>query len=80
MQSCCYSGCSKLSSAAPISVGQFLSRLQIDVIVQRMGLEIEITLEQLRVLWDVAQCSHVEMGRRFRGAYCLHHQGDEYST
>jgi hypothetical protein len=31
---------------------------------------------KFRVFWDVAPCSHVEMDRRFRGAYCLHHQGD----
>jgi hypothetical protein len=30
---------------------------------------------KFRVFWDVAPCSH----RRFRGAYCLHHQGDVYS-
>jgi hypothetical protein len=28
------------------------------------------------VFWDVAPCSQVEVDRRFRGAYCLHHQGD----
>jgi hypothetical protein len=32
---------------------------------------------KFRVFWDVAPCSHVEVDRRFRGAYCLHHQGDE---
>jgi hypothetical protein len=35
---------------------------------------------KFRVLWDVAQCSHVEVDRRFGGAYCLHHQGDGGST
>jgi hypothetical protein len=30
-------------------------------------------------LWDVAACSHVEVERRFRGAYCLH-QGDDGSS
>jgi hypothetical protein len=30
-----------------------------------------------RVFWDVAPCSHVEVDRRFRHAYCLHHQDDE---
>jgi hypothetical protein len=25
--------------------------------------------------WDVAPCSHVEVERRLRSAYCLHHQG-----
>jgi hypothetical protein len=27
------------------------------------------------VFWDVAPCSLVETDRRFRGAFCLHHQG-----
>jgi hypothetical protein len=31
---------------------------------------------EFRVFWDVVPCSHVEVDRRFRGAYCLHHQGD----
>jgi hypothetical protein len=30
--------------------------------------------------WDNAPCSVMEVGRRFRGAYCLHHQGDEWLT
>jgi hypothetical protein len=29
------------------------------------------------VFWVVAPCSLVEVYRRFRGACCLHHQGDE---
>jgi hypothetical protein len=32
------------------------------------------------VLWDVAPCSLVEIDRRFRGAYCLHHQGDSHNS
>jgi hypothetical protein len=36
--------------------------------------------EVYRVFWDVDPCSHVEVDRRFRGAYCLHHQGDEYAA
>jgi hypothetical protein len=32
---------------------------------------------KFRLFWDVAPCSHVEVDRRFRGAYCLHHQGDD---
>jgi hypothetical protein len=32
---------------------------------------------RFRVLWDVAPCSYVEVHRRFRGAYCLYHQGDD---
>jgi hypothetical protein len=37
---------------------------------------------KIRAFWDVAPCSLVGVDRRFRGAYCLHHQGeiDECST
>jgi hypothetical protein len=34
---------------------------------------------KFRVFWDVAPCSHVDSDRRFRGAYCLHLQGNELS-
>jgi hypothetical protein len=27
--------------------------------------------------WDIAPCILIEMDRPFRGAYCLHHQGNE---
>jgi hypothetical protein len=30
---------------------------------------------KMTVFWNVAQCSLVEIDRRFRGDYCLHHQG-----
>jgi hypothetical protein len=33
---------------------------------------------KFRVFWDVVPCSHVEVDRSFRGAYCLHHQGEEF--
>jgi hypothetical protein len=29
---------------------------------------------------DIAPCSLVEVDQRFRGAYCLHHQGDDSLT
>jgi hypothetical protein len=29
-----------------------------------------------KAFWDTAQCSIVEVDRRFRGAYCLHYQDD----
>jgi hypothetical protein len=32
-----------------------------------------------RAFWDIAQCSLAEVDRRFRRAYCLHHQGDRSS-
>jgi hypothetical protein len=31
---------------------------------------------KMAVVWNVAPCSLVEIDRRFRGAYCPHHQGD----
>jgi hypothetical protein len=34
---------------------------------------------KIRAFWDMAPCSLVAVDRRFRGAYCLHHQGDESS-
>jgi hypothetical protein len=33
---------------------------------------------KMTVFWDVAPCSPVETDRRFRGSYCLHHQGHEW--
>jgi hypothetical protein len=33
---------------------------------------------KLIVFWDVAPYSLVEIVRRFRGAYCLHYQGEKY--
>jgi hypothetical protein len=30
----------------------------------------------MTVFWDITPYSLVDIGRRFRGAYCLHHQGD----
>jgi hypothetical protein len=32
---------------------------------------------KMAVLWVVEQCSLVEVYRRFRGVYCLHHQSIE---
>jgi hypothetical protein len=33
---------------------------------------------KMAVFWVVAPCSLVKFYRHFRGACCLHHQGDEY--
>jgi hypothetical protein len=30
----------------------------------------------MAVFWAVASCSLEDIDRRFRGAYCFHHQGD----
>jgi hypothetical protein len=32
---------------------------------------------KMTAFWDVAQLSLVEVDQRFRGAYCLYHQGGE---
>jgi hypothetical protein len=32
----------------------------------------------MAVFWVIAPCSLVEVYQRFRGACCLHHQGDEW--
>jgi hypothetical protein len=32
---------------------------------------------EMAVFWVVAPCSLVEVYQRFRGSYCLHHQGGE---
>jgi hypothetical protein len=32
---------------------------------------------KFRVFWDLAPCSHVAADRRFRGAFCIEHQGDD---
>jgi hypothetical protein len=31
---------------------------------------------KMTVFWDAAPCNLVDIGRRYRIAYCLHHQGD----
>lgn len=32
---------------------------------------------KIAIFWEVAPCSLVGIARRFRGACCLRHQGDE---
>jgi hypothetical protein len=32
---------------------------------------------KITVFWDVGPCSLVEIGRRFKGAYCLHYSLDD---
>jgi hypothetical protein len=34
---------------------------------------------KMRVFWDIASCSLAGVHQRFRGAYCVHHQGDDIS-
>jgi hypothetical protein len=35
------------------------------------------TSVKMTVFWDVAPCGPVEINERVRGAYCLHHQGND---
>jgi hypothetical protein len=46
--------------------------------VQRNGCNVRFKVltaasMKFRVFWDAASFSHLEVNRRFRGAYCLHH-------
>jgi hypothetical protein len=36
----------------------------------------QLSVTKMAVFWVVAPCSLVEVYQRFRGPYCLHHQGD----
>jgi hypothetical protein len=31
---------------------------------------------KMEAIWDIAPCSLFEVVRRFRGTFCLHHQGN----
>jgi hypothetical protein len=37
----------------------------------------QLQLLKMTVFWDIAPNSLVVIGRRLRGVYCLHHQGDQ---
>jgi hypothetical protein len=36
-----------------------------------------VTDMKMAIFWDVAPCIVVDIGVRFRGAYCLHHDPDD---
>jgi hypothetical protein len=40
--------------------------------------ERSLTVLKIRAFWDVAPCN-LGVDRSFRGAFCLHHQGDDPS-
>jgi hypothetical protein len=40
-------------------------------------LQKQMHIMKMAVFWVVAPCSLVEIDRRFRDAYCLHHQGND---
>jgi hypothetical protein len=35
---------------------------------------------KIRSYWDIAPCSFIEVDHCFRGAYCLHHEGDAWGN
>jgi hypothetical protein len=39
-----------------------------------------LIVEKMTAFWDTAPYSLVEVGRRFRGTYYLHHQGYDYQS
>jgi hypothetical protein len=39
-----------------------------------MRFEVLTASMKMTAFWDIVPCSLVEVDRRFRGAYCLHHQ------
>jgi hypothetical protein len=47
-------------------------------IIQRLLVAQEFNFIDMAVFWVVAPCSLIQVYRRFRGAWCLRHQGDEW--
>jgi hypothetical protein len=43
----------------------------------RVQVIMAVSMEMGRAFWDMAPCSLVRLDRRFRDAYCPHHQGDD---
>jgi hypothetical protein len=53
---------------------KYIFRIQTKQILVRFKI---LTAASMKIVFcDVAPCSLVEINRRFRGAYCLHHQED----
>jgi hypothetical protein len=53
---------------------QSLKRMQIIERVKNGKSKVSL---KFRISWNEAPCSHVEVDRRFRGAYCLHHPSEK---
>jgi hypothetical protein len=51
-------------------------RVVCDELYQIVRLQVFMAADmKIKAFWDVVSCSLVRVDRRFRGAYCLHHQG-----
>jgi chloride channel 2 len=62
------------SSVAPIIPGNSSATHRPVVKAVRLQVLMAVSMKVI-VFWDVAPCSLTEVDWRFRGAYCLHHQG-----
>jgi hypothetical protein len=51
---------------------------KVGVVVKEQVGELRTISYEMKIsaFWDTTPCSLVEADRRFRGAYCLHHQVD----
>jgi hypothetical protein len=47
--------------------------------ISNFTMEVEKAIAMKTIFWHIAWRSVVQVGRRFRDAYCLHNQGDESS-
>jgi hypothetical protein len=61
------------------NVGVSLKSVVIEILNTVRPRSLNIKTE-MTISWDIETCSPVYIDRRFRGAYCLHHQGDETSV
>jgi hypothetical protein len=72
--------CEVLSTLMQLAIGPYdrsdLRKINNRVIVSEIS-GVRVTGYEVKVFWDVAPCSHVEVHPRFIGSYCLHHQSDD---
>jgi hypothetical protein len=61
--------------AVCITVMYFFKKPASELLV-RFRVSTEASMK-FRVFWNETPCSLAGVNRRFRGAYCLHHQGDD---
>jgi hypothetical protein len=69
-----------LESVGRFCVGAFgrnLASVPVKLFSRLIYLKRKCITVKFRVFLDVAPCIHVEVDRRFRGAYCLYHQDDD---
>jgi hypothetical protein len=61
------------------SVSAHLGKSSISqIVLHQMRFEVLTAVNmKMAVLWAIVPCSLVDVYRHFRGAYCLHHQGDD---